>query len=115
MDISAYAISQAPPEIANRLLVGDVRIEADYGRAKTLAGLKGNQKFDAIIDEDMIECLTDQEAVASCTLFRKYANAVMHLISDFPHLSAWYNYHTLSEWKALCEDKWFSRFYWVET
>src|SRR3990172_72968 len=75
LDISTFAISQAPQEIASRVFVGDARLESSYTQAKTLAGLtKPNEKFDLIADEDMISCLTDAEAVAFCTLSKKYSS-----------------------------------------
>ena len=119
MDISSFAISQAPQEIASRVFVGDARLEASYQQAKTLAGLtKPNDKFDLIVDEDMIACLTDAEAITFCTLGKSYSTMFYHLIDQSPHLAQWYNFHTLAEWRTLIgqspKEKWFSRFTWEE-
>jgi 2-polyprenyl-3-methyl-5-hydroxy-6-metoxy-1,4-benzoquinol methylase len=115
MDISSYAVSQSP--VPDKLIVGDVRLDADWKRAKTLAGLTGNQKFDMVIDEDMICCLTDSEASSFCTYARKYGSILVHLIDLSTTLVNWYNFHTISEWKAIAgmADKWYSRFNWLET
>lgn len=117
MDISSFAISQAPFEIASRIFVGDARLESSYIQAKTLAGLtKKNDKFDLIIDEDMIGCLTDAEAIVFCTFGRNYSIMLYHLVDVSPHLAQWYNLHTLEEWKAVVgaspKEKWFERFSW---
>lgn len=119
LDISSFAISQAPPEIASQVFVGDARLESSYTQAKTLAGLtKPNDKFDLIVDEDMVVCLTDAEAVTLCTLGKKYSSMLYHLIDVSPHLAQWYNLHTVAQWKTLVgtspKEKWFERFSWEE-
>lgn len=116
MDISSYAISQAPTEISNRVIVGDVRLAADFARVKSLAKITSNKKFDMIIDEDMMCCLNDADAVIYCNLMRQYGTWVIHLIDVNPHLATWYNYHTLAEWKSLVgvNDKYYARFSWSE-
>jgi 2-polyprenyl-3-methyl-5-hydroxy-6-metoxy-1,4-benzoquinol methylase len=119
LDISSFAISQAPAEIASRVFVVDARLEASFEQAKTLAGLtKRNDKFDLIVDEDMIGCLTDAEAVTFCTLGKSYSNMFYHLIDVSPHLAQWYNLYTVAEWKAIVgtspKEKWFERFSWEE-
>lgn len=119
MDFSSYAISQAPVELAGRVMLGDARLDADFQSAKTMAELTKQQNFDMIIDEDMICCLTDAEAVTFRTLLMKYSNYVIHLIDLAPNLINWYNFHTIAEWKAIVgtspKEKWYSRFYWSET
>lgn len=120
MDISSFAISQAPTEVASKLRVGDVRVEADWQAMKTLAGLtRPNDKFDLVIDEDMIVCLTDAEASAFRTLALKYGDMVIHFLEDNPTLATWYNYHTIAQWKTLLgtspKEKWYTRFDWRES
>ncbi len=117
MDISPYAISQAPQ--ADRVFVGDAKSEASFDEAKTLAGLtKNNDKFDLIVDEDMICCLTDAEAITFCDLGTSYSNMFYHLVDPTPHLIQWYNWKTIADWKALIgtnpKEKWYSRFTWEE-
>lgn len=114
MDISSFAISQSP--VPTRVITGDVRLDSDWKRAKTLAGLTGNQKFEMIIDEDLICCLTDSEATSFCTCARKYGKVLVHLIDLASNLPNWYNFHTIAEWKSIIgmADKWYSRFDWRE-
>mgnify|MGYP001600005076 FL=1 len=119
MDISSYAISQAPAEISSKVMVGDVRIEADFISAKAMAGITAsNGKFDLIIDEDMICCLTDAEASTFRTLAMKYSNMFIHFIDTAPHLIQWYNWHSITEWKTNLgtspKEKWYARFTWSE-
>ena len=119
MDISEFAISQLP-ELSGRLLVGDMRLDADYQRAKTLAGLtKKNDVFDMIIDEDCICCFTDSEAVTVCTLMKSYSSMAVHLVDVTPNLINWYNLHTLDEWRVIVgtspKEKWYTRYLWSET
>jgi len=116
MDISFYAISRTPIAFSSKTIIGDARLEADFIRAKTLAGLtKQNDKFDLIIDEDMICCLTDIEAIAFRTWAMKYSNMFIHP----PNLIQWYNYKTIANWKALLgtspKEKWYTRFNWLES
>jgi 2-polyprenyl-3-methyl-5-hydroxy-6-metoxy-1,4-benzoquinol methylase len=119
MDFSAYAISQVPSDISTKVILGDARLDADFVRAKTLAGLtRANDKFDLIIDEDMLCCLSDAEAVTFRTLALKYSNMFIHLITVAPVLSTWYNYKTITEWHTLLgtspKEKYYSRFNWSE-
>ncbi len=66
IDSSEYAISQVPVEIQDRIIFGDATVEVDFIRIKELAGLiKKNDKFDLIIDQDMIVCLNDVDAKIS--------------------------------------------------
>jgi len=118
-DISEYAISQADPSIASRVFVGDARTETAFQTAKTMAGLtKPNDKFDLIVDEDMLSCLTDSEASAFCTLARSYSSYFVHIYSEFSNLDNYYNYKTVSAWKALVDnrnrDRWFTRLKWED-
>ncbi len=119
MDISSYAISQAPSEVTSRVFVGDARLDASFAQAKTLAGLtKTNDKFDLILEEDMILCLTDAEAVRMSGHMNSYSNMVYHVIDPGSQLSQWYNWKTIAGWKALIgtnpNEKWFRRFDWTE-
>lgn len=119
MDISTFAISQAPSSISSRVMVGDVRVAADLTAVKIFAGLTGNNKFALIIDEDMLCCLTDAEATAFCVAARKICSYLCHLVTIGAHLITWYNYHTITEWKSILDtankDKWYARFTWSET
>lgn len=114
VDISPYAISQAPAEIAARVMVGDVSVTATFSAAKTMAGLRNNQRFEAIIDEDMLCCLTDAEAVNFRSQALSASNIFLHLVDQADNLSQWYNYKTIAAWKAFLgnspKEKWYSRF-----
>ena len=117
--IGRTAISQAPAEISSKVMVGDARIEADFISAKAMAGITAsNGKFDLIIDEDMICCLTDAEASTFRTLAMKYSNMFIHFIDTAPHLIQWYNWHSITEWKTNLgtspKEKWYARFTWSE-
>jgi len=118
MDFSSYAISQVPPEIQGRIILGNATVEADFIAARNLAGIKGNKKFDLILDQDMIVCLTDAEAITFNTLAKSYGSFVFHYIESSPHIAQWYNYKTMADWKTLLgtgpKEKWFSRFSWLE-
>lgn len=117
IDSSEYAISQAV--IPDRIILGDATVEADYIRAKTLAGLtKQNAKFDLIIDQDVVMCLDDVKAKTFCDLAKQYSNFLIHFIEISPHTAQWYNYHTLDEWMALSgmspKEKWYVKPGWSE-
>ncbi len=119
MDTSEYAVSQVPPEIVDRIILGDATIEADFIRAKELAGLtKKNDKFDLIIDQETIVCLNDVNAKIYCDLSKKYGNYLIHFMVDSPHISQWYNYHTIDEWITLSglspKEKWYAKPGWSE-
>lgn len=118
IDISSYALSQAPIEISNRLMLGDVSIPQTFADAKNLAGLRQNQRFDVIVDEDMYCCLTDSEAISFRSAAISASNLFIHIITLGSNLSQWYNYKTIEEWKSLTgqspKEKFYSRFNWIE-
>lgn len=120
VDFSTYAVSQAPTEIASKIILGDVRLSADWTAIRAFAGLtKPNEKFDVIIDEDMWCCLTDAEATTTRTLAMANSTMFIHLIDLAPNLSEWYNYKDIAGWKVLLgtspKEKWYSRFNWLES
>lgn len=119
MDSSVYALSQVPEEIADRIMLGDITASADYARIKELAGLtKKNDKFDLIIDQNVIICLNDADAIICCDLLKDYGDYVIHFVNDQPSIAEWYNHHTIEEWIALVgmspTEKWFPLPTWSE-
>ena len=100
MDISAYAISQAPASIASRLMVGDARVRGDLNSARGMAGLRGQNRYDLIVSEDLLPCFTDADAVAAATEWRRHAMRSLHRISIGDY-GGGYTLHTLAEWRAL--------------
>ena len=119
LDISAYAISQAPADVRPYLVVGDARIKQSWDAARSLAGFRGNTKFALTLTEDLLPCLSDADAVTMSTLARGVTSGtgnVAHLFEDnqseqFAH---WYNTHTPAEWKTLLgPDRIISRFSWA--
>lgn len=116
IDISSWAISQSP--VAARIVQGNASLAAPWAAAKTLAGMtKPNDKFEVVIDEDMICCLTDAEATAFCAFAKDYGAMAFHLVDASPNLDNWYNFRTPAQWKAFIgnspKEKWVSRFDWV--
>jgi hypothetical protein len=79
-----------------------------------MAGLRNNQRFEAIIDEDMICCLTDAEAVTFRSAGISNSNIFLHLVDEGDNLSEWYNFKSIAQWKALLgtspKEKWYTRF-----
>lgn len=113
MDISDYAVSQVSPEIAGRVIVGDARNEADFKKICSIAGLTSGEKFDLIIEQDMICCLGDEDAIIFCELGRLYGKQILHYLENEPQTIRWYTYHSIEEWKAICDknkkDLWVKR------
>lgn len=118
MDSSEYAVSQASPEIADRIILGDVTVEDDFIKVATAARLEKGEKFDLIIDQDMIMCLDDAGAKICCSLAKKYGSYIIHFLGDSPHIDQWYNYHTIDEWAELSgrtsQEKWTPKPGWSE-
>jgi len=103
LDVSEYAISQTPAAIVGRNLLGDARLRSALNAARSAAGLKGNARFDLILTEDVLPCMSsDAEALALAVELRRHAIRVGHRVSTFPSLAdVGYLWHTLAEWRAL--------------
>lgn len=113
MDVSSWAIGQAPADTAPFLLVGDARVSSSWSAARNLAGLKGKTLFDVVIVEDVDTCWSDADAAAVAGLARQFGKLVVHLI-DTGVSADWYNVHDLAGWKALFgSDQVVQRFTWV--
>jgi len=98
LDVSRFAIHQAHHSVEDRLVIGSVTERASYWTACQLAC---TPMFTYIVSENMLCCLTDEEAIK----FQKYAEYfavhVVHLVEERPALAQWYNYKTVAEWKEL--------------
>lgn len=107
IDLSAYAVSNAPAAVAPYLVQGDATTDLD--RARTAAGLKGRTTFELVIDEDLLTCLTDTEAATACGEMRRVGAKVAHRLSVHP--LADYNTKPLADWRALVDptgrDAWY--------
>lgn len=114
MDVSAYAVSQAPAAVAPYVIQGDVLTDLDA--ARDLAGLKGRRTFDFLLDEDVLTCLDDAQAVTACAEFRRVAARVGHRLTVHPVEG--YNTKPLADWRALCDptgrDWWWVYMTWGE-
>lgn len=101
IDVSSYAIGQADPSIASRVYTGDATQDAVVKAAKQAFGMKRNDRFDLIVSEDLLVCLTDAEAQAADQAWRANAQQVGHRVTTHPIVGGWYNIHMLAEWRAL--------------
>jgi 2-polyprenyl-3-methyl-5-hydroxy-6-metoxy-1,4-benzoquinol methylase len=115
LDFSEYAISRVADDYKHKVFVGDARKEQTIIDIKEAISLQG--KFDIILDEDMICCLTDQEAVDFRDASLKHGKALVHLTTENTALSEWYNYKSIEQWKALlgvnAKEIWLSRFNFI--
>lgn len=119
MDWSSYAISRAEPIIASKVMVGDVKSATDWDAFRTLAGFtRNNQKFDIVIECDVWCCLTDAEAIIARDLAMDNSGIFIHLMENTPHAVEYYNWHSITEWKAILgtspKEKWYTRYDWLE-
>lgn len=115
VDISKFAISKALPEIKDKVFLGDARNDKDFEKILEIAKIN---KFQVILDEDMLCCLSDNEAKIFCDNARKYGQKVIHYMDTSPQLAKWYNYHIIEDWKMLVNssenERWFERPKWSE-
>lgn len=104
MDISAFAVANAPDSIADRILQGNGGKYADLQMAAETAGVEA---FDAIIDAGLLCYFTDEGAVDACRAMRATSPLVVHRVRTNSDLTGdaeeWYNTKTLDEWRDLCD------------
>jgi len=112
LDISEYALSQASVDVSAKLVLGDASKQADYTAVLQLAGI---EKFDAIVSENMLCCLTDLEIKALNLITKEVATRVVHLVSEAENLSQWYNYKSIKEYNSFLPGngaRWYSLITW---
>lgn len=101
IDISDHAASQNADVIQ-----GDIRNKNDVKSAVRLV----SGKYDVILTEAVLSCLSDQDAAHACELLRKECDTLVHRVwssggSDINDhgRSNWYTEHTISEWQQICD------------
>lgn len=100
LDISEYAINQAPPSIAGKLFCGCAASVFSYIDLCELADV---DKFATVLSENMLCCLDDEQLIRFHTLAQSFGKRVVHIIEDRPMLSQWYNYKTLEELETILD------------
>ena len=98
LDLSTFAINAAPRDIRDRLVLGSAADRASYWRACQAAT---TPMFTYIVSENMLCCLSDEEAIKFQELAQYFGVHVIHLIEERPALAKWYNYKTVAEWEEL--------------
>lgn len=109
MDISQYAVDNS---VTSTIRQGDVLSANDLKAVRREAP---GGKFDVILTECVLECLTDSEAQTAAENCRgEVQQGVAHrlwTVGDDLN-SSWYNSKTLSEWQTLVdstgEDSWYA-------
>lgn len=107
VDASVYATGKAAVVLSTnarpRVLRGNCAVRTDMDAVKSAAGLRTNQRFDLVVQEDLLPCCdTDAEVQAVVTELRRLG-PVLHLVwthqdgdtHTLPLL--WY---TAAEWRA---------------
>lgn len=109
IDVSEFAISQAPTQrVRQFLLLGDA---TSPDGMQDLADRAGGP-FDVLLDENLLPLLSDDEAAAACDLWRLHADVVVHRISmcceEPRYYRPWmeregarHNWHSPSEWRQI--------------
>lgn len=111
LDISPFAINESI-----RLGITDKVILGDACSSESYAVLPVH--FDVIIEEDMLCCLTDEEAVRLCNVARFKTDFFLHLLREAPGRAEYYNYHDIDDWKNKIgtyeNERWFTLYDWEE-
>lgn len=104
IDASAYAVQQASTIVPGRVTQANILIRSELTACLTFAGLKTNQKFTAIVTEDVLTCLTDAEIVMALTELRRIGTVVFHIVNAV-ELEAnrllQFNWKTPAQWKTV--------------
>lgn len=113
MDVSQWAVDQAASEITDDVIrQGSVLSSADL---RSLRQASPGGKFDAVVTEAVLECLTDAEAQTAAENCRGEASTtVIHRVwtADGSAVNPdWYNAKPLAEWRSLVDpagaDDWY--------
>ncbi len=112
LDVSSYAIDRGKallPEVASRLVLGDALTAAGMDAVSAAAGLHGNPpRFDILVTEDFLECLTDTEISVGLPLWRARCRANLgHIVTPADEWGQAHgadsriNWKTVEEWRAI--------------
>lgn len=86
-DASEYAVNVAAPanlpaQYASRVLLGNITSSAEMVAVANAAGIPGNNpRFRAILTEDVLPCLTQQEIPTALSNLRARSQSVAHIIT----------------------------------
>jgi hypothetical protein len=104
MDISSWAVSQAPASVSGEIYQGDARSGQDL---KSVRQQTPGGPFDAVVIECVLSCLTDSEAQTAVSNARSEAKSALITrvwSSDGSDVNPdYYNTKTLSAWQSLCD------------
>lgn len=106
IDISQYAVDNAPAAISDRIIQGDITVKNDVKNASQLV----SGKYNLILTEGVVCCLTDSEAADAGSHLRSECDYLAHRVwatdtSDLNNFGtgSWYTEHTLSEWQSIVD------------
>lgn len=112
LDISGFAVAQAADRL---IIVGDA---ADYRSYRRVQALSKCSKFMAVVDENMLCCLSDEQAIKLCGYSRLFADVVIHLVKEEQRLKEFYNYHPIKEWLSVVgvfdNELWYGLYTWKD-
>lgn len=105
-DASPYANQKAATSVnattRQRVMQRDMTIAADYTEIKRVANVRGQSKFDILVTEDVLPCLTDTEIQNAIPQARNAATVLVHIITpgtlNDPSLVVGLNWKTMNEW-----------------
>lgn len=109
-DASAWAVGQAPADVSAYVRQADVLVAAQLDAVAAAAGLHGNPpRWDLLVTEDLLECLTDAEIAAALPLLRARCRAnLAHIVTPFDQWAHDHgledprvNWKTYEQWKAI--------------
>jgi SAM-dependent methyltransferase len=113
-DASQYAIDKAnellPANVASHILLGDCTSSQNMQSVKSAAGIRGQQKFDICVTEDMLTvCDNEAEVQTVLTTLRAISNTLAHILTcihpeipgDVESKFADLLWHTQQEWRTI--------------
>jgi len=108
-DLSQFAIDRIAPEAAPYCMFADVARQQDRRNVKQMAGIASNGRFNLAVTEDVLPCLTDNEAGVLVNVAQQDAVNVLHIVTaihpevpgDVESRFADLNWKTGVDWRAL--------------
>lgn len=103
-DASDWCVTQGSSVAPGRIVKADITNRTQLASVLTAAGLRSNQRFAAIVTEDVLTCLTDAEITAALTELRRISSVLFHIVTAVEveaQRNPAFNWKTPLEWKQV--------------
>lgn len=104
MDVSEFAVSQAPISVDDQIIIGDLLSDASMKQISN----ELDEEMTTVVTETCMSCFTDLACKDVCNRLAGLFDNVVHIVyTDESDIKPeYYNIKTIEDWRALSDQTW---------